>query len=117
MVTSSKAASVAMTQEQRQGLTTKLAAHLCQNPNDLNQLAWVPVKLRDKALERLTFTIRRIGVRLMSSMPVGKAYPAASSSRSSTSVLAKSNGFSGKRGNWLAVFGVDAIEAIACDTT
>ncbi len=56
-----KAASVAMTQEQRQGLTTKLAAHLCQNPNDLNQLAWVPVKLRDKALERLTFTIRRIG--------------------------------------------------------
>jgi len=56
-----KAASVAMTQEQRSCLTTMLATHLCDNPDDLNQLAWVPVKLRDKALERLTFTIRRIG--------------------------------------------------------
>jgi len=46
---------------QRSCLTTMLAAHLCENPSDLNQLAWVPVKLRDRALERLTFTIRRIG--------------------------------------------------------
>ena len=56
-----QAASVAMTQEQRSCLTTKLVTHLCDNPDDLNQLAWVPVKLRDKALERLTFTIRQIG--------------------------------------------------------
>ncbi len=56
-----KAAVEGMTSLQRSCLTTMLAAHLCENPSDLNQLAWVPVKLRDRALERLTFTIRRIG--------------------------------------------------------
>lgn len=56
-----KAAAEMMTSEQRQGLTTLLAAHLCQNPAALNQLKWVPVKLRDRALQRLSFTILRIG--------------------------------------------------------
>ena len=56
-----KAAAEMMTSEQRQGLTTLLAAHLCENPADLNQLKWVPIKLRDRALQRLTFTILRIG--------------------------------------------------------
>ncbi len=45
-----KVASVGMSQEQRSCLTTLLAAHLCENPADLNQLAWVPGKLRDRAL-------------------------------------------------------------------
>ena len=54
-----EAAVLGMNKGQRQGLTTLLATHLCQNPGDLNQLAWVPVKLRDRALERLSFTICR----------------------------------------------------------
>lgn len=48
-------------QEQRPRLTQLLATHLCQNPDYLGKLSWIPVKLRDKALERLTFTIRQIG--------------------------------------------------------
>jgi phage/plasmid-associated DNA primase len=55
-----KAAISGMTKEQRSWLTTMLAAHLCDNPSDLSKLQWVPVKLRDRALERLTFTIRRL---------------------------------------------------------
>lgn len=50
-----------MSLEQRQGLTQMLAAHLCDDPSALDQLVWVPTKLRDKALQQLTFTIRRIG--------------------------------------------------------
>ncbi|MBW4640531.1 MAG: DUF3987 domain-containing protein [Gloeocapsa sp. UFS-A4-WI-NPMV-4B04] len=50
-----------MPQEQRPRLTDLLATHLCQNPDYLGKLSWIPVKLRDKALERLTFTIRQIG--------------------------------------------------------
>jgi len=53
-------ASKTMTPEQRQGMSQMLAAHLCENPAALNQLAWVPTKLRDRALERVTFTIQRI---------------------------------------------------------
>ncbi len=47
--------------EQRQSLVPLLAAHLCQNPTALSQLAWVPSKLRERALELLSFTIGRIG--------------------------------------------------------
>lgn len=50
-----------MTTKQRQGIVHLLVAHLCQTPANLNHLAWVPNKLRDKALQQLTFTIRRIG--------------------------------------------------------
>lgn len=50
-----------MTLEQRRSLTHLLADHLCQDPTYLKSIAWVPVKLRDKALEQLTFTIRKIG--------------------------------------------------------
>jgi len=104
-----------LTTEQRQGLTSLLAAHLCQQPEHLNQLAWVPVKLRDRTLERLTFTIRRIGgaanvldacwesiigCKFVSVEQIG--------TRNEKWV------FQAKEGNWLAVFGVDAIEAIAC---
>ncbi|PSB44105.1 hypothetical protein C7B80_21770 [Cyanosarcina cf. burmensis CCALA 770] len=49
-----------MTAAQRQGLTKLLSEHLCQSPAHLNQLAWVPEKLRQRTLERLQFTIRRI---------------------------------------------------------
>ncbi len=50
-----------MTKEQRQSLVPLLATHLCQNPAALNDLTWVPMKLRARALELLTFTIERIG--------------------------------------------------------
>jgi hypothetical protein len=54
------AAAKTMLQEQRPRLTHLLVTHLCQNPTYLSQLAWIPVKLRDKALDQLTFTIRQI---------------------------------------------------------
>ncbi len=106
-----------LTTEQRRGLTSLLAAHLCQQPEHLNQLAWVPVKLRDRALERLTFTLRRIGgaanvldacwesiigCKFVSVEHIG--------TRNEKWV------FQAKEGNRLAVFGVDAIEAICCNT-
>ncbi len=50
-----------MTLEQRQGLTTLLVAHLRAHPVALNELTWVPTKLRDRALKLLTFTLQRIG--------------------------------------------------------
>jgi len=50
-----------MTKEQRHRLVPLLANHLCQNPASLNDLAWVPTNLRDRALKLLTFTIERIG--------------------------------------------------------
>ncbi len=56
-----RAASVGMTLEQRSCLTTLLAAHLCETPSNLNKLAWIPTRLRERALQRLTFTIRRLG--------------------------------------------------------
>jgi len=107
-----------LTTEQRQGLTSLLAAHLCQQPEHLNQLVWVPVKLRNRALEQLAFTIRRIGgaanvldacwesiigCKFVSVEQIG--------TRNEKWV------FQAKEGNRLAVFGVDAIEAIAYGTT
>jgi hypothetical protein len=55
------AATKTMSQEERSELPRLLAAHLCQDPTYLSKLLWVPVKLRDRALEQLTFTIQRIG--------------------------------------------------------
>jgi len=45
-----KATTEGMTPEQRPTL------RICENPCFLNQLAWVPVASRDKALKHLTFT-------------------------------------------------------------
>ncbi len=56
-----QAASVGMTKEQRCSLVELLVTYLRENPAHLSQLDWVPVKLRDRALLRLTFTIRQIG--------------------------------------------------------
>ena len=54
-------ASKTMTKEQRSWLTHLLANHLCQKPAYLSQMEWIPAKLRDRALSRLTFTIQKIG--------------------------------------------------------
>ncbi len=53
-------ATKAITSEQRRSLVPLLAAHLCKNPAALGQLSWLPEKLRNKALESLTFTIQRL---------------------------------------------------------
>lgn len=103
-----------ITTEQRRGLASLLAAHLCQNPEHLSQLAWVPAKLRDRALERLTFTLRRIG----GAANVLDAYIESISGYKFVAVehLGTRNEqwvFQLEEGNRLAVFGVDAIEAIA----
>lgn len=55
------AAAKTMPQEQRPRLTHLLATHLCQDLTYLKKLSWVPVKLRNKALAQLKFTIRQIG--------------------------------------------------------
>ena len=111
-----KAASVGMSQEQRSCLTTLLAAHLCENPADLNQLAWVPGKLRDRALQRLSFTICRIG---------GDALLDACWERISGCKFVSVEHLGTRRETWvfqtpdgvrLPVFGVDAIEAITYGT-
>ncbi len=104
-----------ITTEQRRGLTSLLAAHLCQQPEHLNQLAWVPVKLRDRALERLTFTLRRIGG---AANVLDACWESISGCKFvSVEQIGTRNEkwvFQAKEGNRLAVFGVDAIEAIAC---
>jgi putative DNA primase/helicase len=65
-----KVASAAMTKEQSQNLVELLATHLRENPADLNQLAWVPEKLRDRALLRLKFISCRIGGAAKDSSPI-----------------------------------------------
>jgi len=49
-----------MTSEQRCHVADLLLTHLCSCPAAISQLAWVPDKLRDIVLGRLTFTIQRI---------------------------------------------------------
>ena len=105
-----------ITREQRRGLASLLVAHLCQNPAHLNQLAWVPASLRDRTLEQLTFTIRRIG----GAANVLDACIESISGCNFVSVkqLGTSNEiwvFQSPEGNRLAVFGTDAVEAISCD--
>lgn len=106
-----------ITREQRRGLVTLLVAHLCQNPAHLNQLAWVPAKLRDRTLNQLTFTIRRIG----GAANVLDACIESISGCKFVSVehIGTRNErwlFQAIEGNRLPVFGVDAIEAITYGT-
>ena len=106
-----------ITTEQRRGLASLLAAHLCENPAHLNQLAWVPRKLRDRTLEQLTFTLRRIG----GAANVLDACWESISGYKFVSVeqIGTRNErwmFQAKEGNRLAVFGTDAVEAISCDS-
>ena len=49
-----------MSKQQRQRLSVLLAEHLRSHPTDLNQLVWLPKKLIERALEKLTFTIQQI---------------------------------------------------------
>lgn len=105
-----------ITTEQRRGLASLLVAHLCQNPAHLNQLAWVPAKLRDRTLEQLTFTIRRIG-------GAANVLDACIESISGCKFVSVEHigtrnerwVFQAVEGNRLPVFGVDAIVAIASD--
>lgn len=49
-----------MSKQQRQRLSVLLAEHLRSHPSDINRLAWLPKKLIEQALEKLTFTIEQI---------------------------------------------------------
>ena len=58
------AATGEMVHQQRQKVSSLLATHLCSSPEDLGQLTWLYPKLTKlihRALEKLTFTIRKIG--------------------------------------------------------
>ena len=73
------------------------------------------MKLRDKALERLTFTLRRIGgaanvLDACWESIVGCKFVSVEQIGTRNEKWV----FQAKEGNRLAVFGVDAIEAIAC---
>ena len=46
--------------EQRQSLSGLLAQYLESNPDGLNQIDWVPDKLRDAALGHLSFAVEKI---------------------------------------------------------
>ena len=50
-----------MTKTQQRQIGNLLAVHLCDDPNNLAGLAWVPGVLLEAVLKRLSFTIRRIG--------------------------------------------------------
>jgi hypothetical protein len=58
------AATKEMVHQQRQKVSSLLATHLCSSPENLGQLTWLYPKLTKlihRALEKLTFTIRKIG--------------------------------------------------------
>ncbi len=113
-----QAAIEGMTKEQHSCLTTMLATHLCDNPSNLNQLGWVPVKLRDRVLERLTFTIRRIGgAANVLDACWESIYGCKFVSVEQIGTRNEKWVFQAKEGNRLAVFGVDSIEAVASGTT
>ncbi len=104
-----------MSKEQRQGLSTLLAKHLCSHPAQLNQLGWLPNKLRDRALEKLTFTIRRIGS-VASSILDASWEDVAGCKFVGVNHLGTPNEqwiFQTPLGNRMPVFGTEAIEAIA----
>jgi hypothetical protein len=104
-----------ITAEQRQNLTTLLAAHLCENPTALSTLVWVPRKLRDKALERLSFTVLQIGgtnvldARMESKS--GCKFVSAEHLGTRNEIWV----FQAPEGNRLAMFGTGAVDAIAYD--
>jgi len=93
-----------------------LAAHLCQNPADLSQLAWVPSKLRERALELLSFTIERIGGTSILDACVEKnsgcKFVSVQQIGTRHEHWVFHNPLSGQK---IPVFGIDAIEAIALD--
>lgn len=49
-----------MTKTQRRAIGDLLARHLCSDPNNLKELAWIPGVVLEAVLKRLSFTIRRI---------------------------------------------------------
>ncbi len=105
-----------ITKEQRRSLVPLLAAHLCQNPADLSQLAWVPSKLRERALELLSFTIERIGGTSILDACVEKnsgcKFVSVQQIGTRHEHWVFHNPLSGQK---IPVFGIDAIEAIALD--
>jgi len=108
-----KAATSGMTKEQRSCLTTMLATHLCDNPSDLNKLTWVPVKLLTRALEQLTFTIRRLGGANVLDASVEFINGCKFVSVSHLGDRYEQWVFSTPEGNRIPVFGTDEIEALA----
>jgi len=103
-----------MSSQQRQGLSTLLAKHLCTHPDQLNQLGWLPTKLRDRALEKLTFTIRRIGSAASSILDASRE-DVAPCKFVSVNHLGTPNEqwiFQTPAGNRMPIFGTEAIEAI-----
>lgn len=49
-----------MSKQHRQRLSVLLAEHLRSHPSDIDRLAWLPKKLIEQALQKLTFTIQQI---------------------------------------------------------
>lgn len=109
------AATRTMTKEQRRELTNLLATHLCQSPTYLSQLEWIPVKLRDRALEKLTFTIQRIGGVASSILDACIEYVSGCKFVSVANVGTRAERwiFQTPDGKNIPVFGIEAIEAIA----
>jgi hypothetical protein len=104
-----------MSSQQRQGLSTLLAKHLCTHPDQLNQLGWLPNKLRERALEKLTFTIRRIGSAASSILDASRE-DVAPCKFVSVNHLGTPNEqwiFQTPAGRNILLFGTEAIEAIA----
>jgi hypothetical protein len=50
-----------MSSQQRDRVANLLTTHLCSAPDALDQLAWIPEKLRNVVLKQLSFTIRQLG--------------------------------------------------------
>jgi len=104
-----------MSREQRQGLSTLLAKHLCSHPVQLNQLRWLPNKLRERALEKLTFTIRQIGSVASSAFGAGQEYVAGCKFVSVNQIGMPDEQwiFEAPEGKQLRVAGTKAVTAIA----
>jgi hypothetical protein len=104
-----------MTSSQRRQVTNLLAAHLCQSPTYLSQVEWIPVKLRDRALSKLTFTIQRIGGVASNVLDACIEYVSGCKFVSVANVSTRAERwiFQTPDGKNIPVFGTEAIEAIA----
>lgn len=104
-----------MTSEQRREVTHLLATHLCQSPTYLSQLEWIPVKLRDRALSKLTFTIQRIGGVASNVLDACLEYISGCKFVSVAHLGTRQEQwiFQTHDGKNIPVFGIEAIEAIA----
>jgi len=109
-----KAASC-MTKQQRSWVADLLTTHLCSTPSAVSQLDWVPIKLRCVVLERLTFTIRQIRGVASNILDASLEYVAPCKFVSVTNLGNRHEQwiFQTPSGARLAVFGAEAIEAIA----